>query len=309
MSLKEIKGAIRDNIFVQYYWQKSRWNKYSKRVDKISDKEYAVRRYEELTNKKFDIENPKTFSEKLQWLKVYYRDSLITKCSDKATMKDYLAEIGYGDMAVPTYGLYSDAKDIDVKNLPEQFIMKASHGSHMNIVVTDKKKINWWAAKRLMNMWLKEDLYVFAREWNYHNDHHRIVIEELLGDEPPVDYKVLCFNGTPRAFQVNHNKDGVHYVDFYLADWTFLENMQIGGYNHSDKPLPKPEHYEEMLKAAEEISKPFPHVRVDFYDFGGKLYIGELTFFTGGGYQLYSPPERDLQFGEWLTLPEKNHEA
>lgn len=309
MNLYKIKIAIRENIFVQYYWQKRRFRKYSKLAKEISDKDYSVKRFEEIVGRDFDIENPKTYMEKIQWLKVYYRDPLIVECSDKATMKDYLKEVGYGDMAVPTYGLYSDAKDIDVESLPEKFIMKASHGSHMGIVVTDKKKINWWAAKRLMNMWLKEDLYVFCREWNYQNDHHRIIIEELLGEEPPVDYKVLCFNGVPRAFQVNHNVDGEHYLDYYLADWTLLKDFKLGTYGHTQDPLPKPTHYDEMLKVAADLAKPFPYVRVDFYDFGGKLYVGELTFLPAGGFLKITPPERDLQFGEWLTLPEKNHEA
>ena len=256
-----------------------------------------------------DLINPVTFGAKLQWLKLFYRDPDIPRCSDKYELKNYLAERGFGEHCIETIGIYNSANEIDFDSLPQQFAAKATHGSGWNLICKDKSSLNWKNSVRLMNSWLKLNLYVFGREWNYKEIQPRIIVEKFLSHEPLYDYKYLCFQGEPKILQLNNDFNGVHYVDFYdISTWKHLP-FTHDKYIKSDRNMKKPEQFDEMLQLAREISKPFPFVRVDFYSFDGMILVGELTFFPSGGLLPYVPIETGYNeiVGSYLHLPAPNH--
>lgn len=309
--MSSLKQAIKKNPLGLYVVERRKRRKYEAYETQYSDREFVERLYRKANNGKApDLENPKDFTEKLQWLKLFYRDPAIPICSDKVEAKVYIAEQGYPELVIPNIAVYDRAEDVDESALPERFILKASHGSGWNILCNgNKDAVDWRRMKKVMATWLKENLYIYGREWNYKEQTPRLLAEELLSDEPVVDYKFMCFNGVVRAMQVNHEIDGVKYVDLYDDEWTLFPDMGTGVAPHSDVPLPKPPQFEEMKAIATKLSKPFPFVRVDLYNVDGKIYFGEMTFFPGSGFWSITSPERNRQFGDWLTLPEKNHES
>lgn len=302
-----IKKKIKSNLFLRYYIEKRKWKKYLKLSNKFTDYEYIQKLYREANNGiEANLVTPVLFTEKLQWLKLFYRDERIPICSNKVTAKDYVSKQGLSYLLVPTLGIYTSPDEINQDDLPDQFIIKGSHGSGWNIIVHDKSKANWYNIRRVCRSWLNQNIYVYGREWNYRDQPRHIIIEPLLSDEAPIDYKVMCFNGKARAFQINHNENGVHYVDLYDADWNLFDDTCIGINEHCRNPLPKPPQFDKLKQIAEKLSAPFPFVRVDFYNFDDKVYFGEMTFFPGSGFWHITPEERNKQLGDWLILPTKN---
>ena len=155
-----------------------------------------------------------------------------------------------------------------------------------------------------MNSWLKQNLYVYGREWNYKEQTPRLIVEPLIDDKPLVDYKFLCFNGSCRAVQVNHDESGIHYVDYYDSDWNLYRDMSSGTADIFGKSIEKPKNFDEMKEIAENISGKFPFVRVDFYNVDEKIYFGEMTFFPGSGFWRITPEIYDKMFGSWLNIEE-----
>ncbi len=303
-----MKKAIKANKWgrVLVEWRKRalyRW--YLKRYN---DKDFVCRLYQKRLGRPLNLEDPQLLMEKLQWLKLYYRDELMTVCSDKYEVKQYLAQKGYGHLAVETLAVFERADDITVDSLPPQFVLKATHGSGWNIVCRDKARFDVKYARRLAKIWLPQSAYLYGREWNYRDQTPRIIAEPLLCEKPLVDYKCMCFNGKVRAIQVNQAFDGVMYVDHYSADWKLWADTSTGVVPHTGKALEKPKCLDQMLEVACELSKPFPFVRVDFYEVNERLYVGEMTFFPGSGYLDFTPRSFDQMLGEWLTLPKKNYE-
>lgn len=307
--LHELKQALKKYPVVLYLVERFKRRIYQRYARIYDDEAFICRLYKKANQGRLpDLLHPKLFTEKLQWLKLHYRDPAIPFCSDKIEAKRYVAEHGYPGLIIPTLATYSSADEVDVAKLPENFILKASHGSGWNIICRgNKEQIDWKRAKKTMGIWLKENLYIFGREWNYKEQTPRLLAEELLAEECVVDYKFMCFNGIARALQINHELDGNKYVDLYDANWTLLPDMDTGVCPHSGIQLPKPAQFEEMKTIAENLAKPFPFVRVDLYNVNHKIYFGEMTFFPGSGFWTITPPDRDLQFGNWLTLPEENY--
>lgn len=270
------------------------------------DKTFITRLYQKANHGRVpDLENPKLFTEKLQWLKLYYRNPVIPICSDKIEAKKYIAEHGFPELVIPTIKTYSNANEINVSELPDKFILKASHGSGWNIICRgNKNNIDWINAKKTMNIWLSENLYILGREWNYKEQIPRLLVEELLDDDCVVDYKFMCFNGKVKAMQVNHEINGSKFVDFYDGNWKRIPDMGTGVCPVSNVDLPKPSQFDEMKSIAEQLSTPFPFVRVDLYNVRQKTYFGEMTFFPGSGFWSITPPQYDAILGDWLTLPD-----
>lgn len=306
--MQNIKTIIKGHPIGLYFTELYKKHRYEAWLKRYSDRECIEKLYRKRNPARvLRIDDPQTFSDKMQWMKLYYRDDRMTRCSDKWELKSYLAEQDFGELAVPTLAVYEHADQIDETALPERFVLKAAHGSGWNVVCNgDKQRMAWGWLRKVMGVWLSQSLYIYGREWNYKDQTPRIVVEPLLCDEPPVDYKFMCFNGAVRAIQVNHRVDGKPYWDFYETDWTFLKGVSLGTLPCSDRPLPPPERLEEMKTIAGKLSEPFPFVRVDMYAIDGKLYVGEMTFFPAAGFFPFTPPEWDRKFGDWLTLPEKN---
>ena len=301
--LWKIKQHIKSNGLARLLIEERKRLLYTRDARRYSDREFIERFYERKIGRKPDLDHPVTFNEKLQWLKLHYRDPAIPRASDKYEAKKYIAERGFPELLIPTLAVYDSADEIDLAKLPDQFILKATHGSGWNFICRDKASFDLPAKRKIMNAWLKQNLYIYGREWNYKEQPPRLIAEPLMDDKPLVDYKFLCFNGVCRALTVNHDDDSTHYIDFYDSDWNLIPEMKADIADHSKKIMPKPDRFEEMKTIAEQLAAPFPFVRVDLYDIRGEIYFGEMTFFPGSGFWKITPSSYDKTFGAWLTLP------
>lgn len=277
----------------------------------IDDYTYVKKNYKKRFGKEIDLKKPETISEKLQWLKLFYRNENMPVCSDKYDIRFFLQKYGYEHLLNEVIGVYRTPEEIDkidIAALPDKFVAKATHGSSWNLICQDKEQLNWVLWKKTFKNWLKLNLYVFGREWNYKELKPKIIIEKFIEYHPLNDYKFLCFYGEPKMVQVNSDLDNVKYMDFYDLDWNRL-GIMYKSYNQAHHFVPKPEQFDEMMKISREISGEFPFVRVDFYNYNGIIMIGELTFFPVGGLKPFVPETEKYEnlLGSYLTLPEPNH--
>lgn len=275
---------------------------------RLNDYKYLRKVYKKRFGRGLNLRDPQTFFEKLNWLKLFYHTKEIERCSDKYLARGYLEEKGYKKYLNKLIGVYDRAKDIDFKALPQKFVIKVSHGSSWNVICTDKSKLNVKKTIAKLNCWQKEDISVFGREWNYRSSPRKIIIEEFIEAPSLVDYKFFCLNGKVTFMQVNHDEGLMHYIDYYDANFNRL-HMKLYGYNSCSNDLEKPPKFDEMKKIAEELAKNFPSIRVDFYNPDERIFLGELTFFVGGGLMPFEPKDTpyDKQFGDALVLPEPNY--
>lgn len=259
--------------------------------------------------KRLNLNNPKTFNEKLQWLKLYDRKSVYTTMVDKYESKKYVASIIGEEYIIPTLGVWSNADDIDFDKLPDRFVMKCTHDSGGIIICKDKSKLNIGETREIMRKGLKRRYYIYNREWPYKNVKPRIIAEKFMVDESGVelkDYKWFCFDGQPKALFIASGREveGEEMTfDFFDPDFNHLPIMK--GHPNSKRPIKKPMGFEKMKELAAILSEGIPHVRVDFYDINGHVYFGELTFFSNSGRGPFEPEIWDYKFGSWIKLPEK----
>lgn len=277
----------------------------------ISDYKYVKSNFKNRHNREINLKNPKTISEKLQWLKLFYRNDNMPICSDKYDIRIYLKKYGYEHLLNEVFAVYESEEEIDnmdIESLPNSFVVKATHGSGWNFICRDKSKVNWKAQKQIFKQWLGLNLYVFGREWNYKDLKPKILIEKFIDEHPLNDYKYICYNGVPQTVQVNSIKNNVKYMDFYDLEWNRL-GIMYDSYIQANHFVQKPEQFDEMYKIAKELSQEFPYVRVDFYNYNSKIQIGELTFFPVGGLKPIVPNTEKWEnlFGSYLTLPEPNY--
>ncbi|MEK5066209.1 ATP-grasp fold amidoligase family protein [Cytobacillus sp. FSL R5-0596] len=257
-----------------------------------------------------NLDEPKTFNEKLQWLKLNWKNPLIPICVDKLTVRDYVKQKGLGHTLNELIGVYENIKEIDFNKLPEKFVLKATHGSGWNIVCNDKKGIDWKTSKRKLKRWMNDNYYYHGYEWVYKEIKPRIISEKFLEDKKHdelLDYKFMCFNGEVKCLFIcsGRNKEEGLKVDFYDVDWNLMPFYRK--YPNSGKKIPKPEGFNMMIEYAKLLSEPFPFVRVDFYEVNGKIYFGELTFFPGSGLEFFSPESYDNLLGSWIELPSNDN--
>ena len=256
-----------------------------------------------------DIDNPQTYNEKLQWLKIYNRRPEYTHMVDKYAVKEYVASIIGQQYIIPTLGVWDSVDDIDFDSLPSQFVLKCTHDSGGIVICTDKSQLDIDAAKAKLKAGLKTDYYPRSREWPYKDVPHRIIAEQYMVDESGYelkDYKFFCFDGQPKAlFVASDRSHPTEETKFDFFDIEFNHLPFTNGHPNSTKPVLKPQGYDTMCALAAKLSEGMPHARIDFYDINGYIYFGEITFFHWGGFVLFSPMEWDYTFGNWLTLPEK----
>lgn len=309
MGLKQKLVRLKDNNpYLLLLWLNSLARRSKKERATLSDIDCINKLYYGCCGHYPDLENPSTFSEKMQWMKLHYRNQLMPIVGDKHTVRAYLEELGYGYLLNEELKCYDDVKQFDLIELPDSFVLKASHSSGWNLVVRNKKNVSWGIWKRIMKYWLTHDIEWNGREWHYGEMKPRIVCEKYLEDKSGglMDYKFFCFNGEPRFLQINVDRFlPTATQNYYDLDFNLLPFGKSHPHNPNVK-VEKPAHFEEMVKVARELSKPFPYVRVDFYEANDKLYFGEFTFFPCSGMPDFIPSEWDAKVGEMLVLPEAN---
>ena len=256
-----------------------------------------------------DLENPKSFNEKIMWFKLYYQDPLMTKCCDKFAVKEYVDKtIGPGHV-VPTIAAWDNPDEIDFDALPEQFVLKVNWSSGYNIIVKDKAKLDQEKTKRQLKRWMSPDRNSYFQFFNWGYKHMKPVVyaEEYIEqvDGQVYDYKFHVFNGKTEVVLIATDRDkGIQLsFDFFDREFNHLPFTR-GGVNADILPE-KPKHYDEMLELAEKLAKPFPFVRVDFYEIGDRVLLGEMTFYPGGGLLAFDPVEWDYRLGDMFALPKK----
>lgn len=252
-----------------------------------------------------DLNNPKTFNEKLQWLKLNDRNPQYTQMVDKYEAKTIIEAIAGSQYIIPTYGVWNSFSEIDFNALPNEFVLKTTHDAGRIIICKDKKELNLKDAKKKLDEGLKTNFFWQGREWPYKNVRPRIIAEKLLKNDDGselMDYKIMCFNGKAYCCFVctgRGSREGLR-VTFFDRDWNRLPFVRH--YPCDKNEIQKPINYQKMISLAEEISKDMAFLRVDFYEVNNDIYIGELTFFPGNGFEEFSPPEWDYKLGEMLKL-------
>lgn len=272
----------------------------------FSDKCYLKSLYYLIFGETLNLKNPKTFNEKIQWLKLYNRKREYVNLVDKIKVKDYVAGIIGKQYIIPTLGIWEKFDDIDFSTLPDKFVLKCNHDSGNVVICRDKLKFDIDNAKKIIINSLKEDYYLRGREWPYKEVKRRIFIEEFLEDgtnEDMVDFKFFCFNGIPKFCQVIRNRHKGETIDFYDMDWK-LQNF-VGltpGINNSTDMIEKPRNFEEMRTIAEKISKGHPFIRVDLYNISGRIFFGEITFYPASGFGRFTPEIFNYKIGNLIEL-------
>lgn len=261
--------------------------------------------YKKCTGKELDLKDPKTFNEKLQWIKLYYRDPKMSLLSDKYLVRDYIREKIGEEYLIPLVGAYDSFDEIDFDKLPDSFIMKANHGSKWNIIVRDKANFDKEDARRKFNKWLKKDFsWYFGYQLHYGRIKPKIVIEELLKDERHdlYDYKIMVLDGKARFIWVDSDRETCHHRNIFDFDWN--PAPFTWEFPKKETEPERPVNLAKMKELAETLSEGFNEVRVDFYEVQGKIYFGELTFTHGSGQEKFDPPEWDRKVGDMFTLPD-----
>lgn len=269
-------------------------------------------RYFARFKKPLHLKNPKTLNEKILFLSLKTDTSLWTKCADKYEVRDYVKECGLEDILIPLVGVWEHATDIDFDKLPDEFVLKATHGSGDIKVVTDKSKLNFPKIVAEFEKDLSHKYGALESGHHYMRIHPRMIAEELLHNDPEtakisfsiIDYKLWCFNGKVHWIWACANRDE-HSTEVmtYDRDWKAYPEYSIfeKDYRHGDI-LPKPKNLEKMMEIAEKLAQPFPCVRVDLYNIDGKIYFGELTFTSYGGLQDFYTDEFQLLAGSQIDL-------
>lgn len=251
-----------------------------------------------------DLQNPKTFNEKMQWLKLYDRRPEYSIMVDKYRVKDYVANIIGESYIIPTLAVYDRASDIDINQLPEKFVLKCTHDSGSIIICTDKSKFDVRKAKHALKKGLKKDFYYHNREWPYKNVVKKIIAEPYLTDESGwqlKDYKVFCFNGEPKYIEVDYDRYLSHKLNVYDLEWNFVD-FYMTSPNDINCHIDKPQNLDLMLDLAKKLSEGLLFARIDFYSIHDKILFGEITFTPGSGFIDFHPSKYDLLLGNMLDL-------
>lgn len=255
-----------------------------------------------------NLNNPKTFNEKLQWLKLYDRKPEYTKMVDKYEVKKHVADLIGEEYIFPTLGVWNTPEDIDFDELPDQFVLKWNHDSGSIVICKDKSRFDRTNAVQRLQKGKKYSGYWYGREWPYKNVKPKIIAEKYMEDTESKelrDYKFFCFDGEPKVLFVATNRQ-THgeEVKFDFFDMEYNHLNVKNGHPNAVIPPPKPQQFDLMKDLARKLSKNIPHIRVDFYEVDGRVYFGEMTFFHFSGMVTFEPKEWDERLGAWIKLPE-----
>ena len=264
-----------------------------------------------------DLENPRRYTEKIQWYKLNYNNPIMKECVDKFSVREYVEKKGLGHTLNQCYGIFDNINDIDYSLFPQKFVCKDTLGSGSNsVIVVDKEKQDFKLLERELNTWTNEPINKKhpGREWPYDNQKHRIVVEKYLeqrnGDL--ADYKFYCFNGKVDYFYVRTDYMKKHNdakMSFFDRDCTLLNGVGMDYCKPSTEVPSLPQNIKKMVEYAEILSEDFPHARVDFYNVDGQIIFGEITFYNASGYMTFIPDDFDFTIGNKFILPKKSEQG
>lgn len=285
---KKLLKRTSKNIFIKYFPKTS--TKYL---------------YKKVFNRKLNLKQPKTFNEKIMWLKLntYYKNSIINKCSDKVRVRDYIKEKVGENILVPIIGIYNDETEIEWTKLPNQFVLKINTGSGYNIICKDKRNLDENETKKTLKKWMNEEYYLKYGDYQYKGIKKQILCEKFLSENIR-DYKFFCFHGKPKFFYISeglgeHKNPKMGYYDFEGNDL----KIKREGYDMLTKENIKlPYNFNNMIEISKKLSEDFPFVRVDLYNVDGKIYFSELTFIPTGGFMKINPEKYDRIWGDMLKI-------
>lgn len=298
-----IKEAIKKNSFLMRVYDKM-----LPRFCVMFPKTAIKMLYKQTYQKPLDLKNPRDLNEKINWLKLYYynKDPLVEKCADKWRVREYVTEAGFPEILNEVYAVYDSADEINWDALPDKFALKFNKFGGMNIICDDKSKLDKDETIKKIKGWFHAEYGERYCELQYRKSKPKIICEKYLGDEInvwPIDYKVHCFNGKALFTMVCTNRDSE--VKFMFVDNDYNQ-IDMGTEVHGGGTLPpRPKSLKRMLEIAEVLSAPFPMLRVDFYEFDGKPYFGEMTFTSQGGYIDFINQEWLYKLSDILVLPDR----
>ena len=272
----------------------------------VSKKGYISYQYKYITHHKLDWKGLNRYTEKLQYLRlyVYPKEDLVSKCAGRVGVREYAKEQGFDELLIKIYGVFDRFEDINFSKLPNQFVLKCSHGCAMNYICYDKSKIDNEQLKKKFNKWLKTNYGKKTLELHYSKIKPQIIIEELMleNGKLPTEYKIHVFNGKAKNLYVVTSRGvDIKYNNYYI-DWTPFDGSQFNGWKKTDYPLKKPSNFDEMVVVAEKLASKFPFVRVDLYNINGKIYFSEMTFTPAKGTLILDDDQCDFEMGKWLDI-------
>lgn len=273
----------------------------------LSDKQYIKAAYRLWMHSKLNLKNPQSFTEKLQWLKLYDHNPLYTTLVDKYEVKKWVKERIGEKYVIPTIGVWDSLDSIEWNDLPEKFVLKTTFGGGSDGVYICKNKSNAHKADVFAKMEesMKTDPYKRVREWPYKNVPRRLIAEQYLGDNTGdlADYKFYCFGGEPKVLLIATNRYTSHNFDYYDMNYKKLSIVSAMGPNNPNLSEEKPTYFEEMKGVARKLCQGFPHVRVDLYCCNGHIYFGEMTLYDSSGFDNMNSEEWNMRFGSWIQIP------
>ena len=276
------------------------------KYDHLNDEDYIKKIFERNFGYEPDLDHPKTFNEKLQWLKLHDRRPEYTVMADKYLVRQYISEKLGEEYLIPLLGVWDDPDDIDFDALPDRFVLKCNHNSGLGMCIcNDKSTLDIPAVRKGLRRGLRQDYYLTGREWVYKNIPRKIIAEAYMEDDSGElrDYKFMCFNGKAKCSFVcseRFSSTGLK-VTFFDRDWNVMPFERH--YPKSEVSIPRPQNYEKMIELAEKLAEGIPFVRIDFYEVNGQIYFGEITFYPGSGFEEFTPEEWDKTLGDWIRLP------
>lgn len=276
----------------------------------MPDKEYLERKYKACMGKPLNLDNPKTFNEKLQWLKLYDHKLEYTMMVDKYKVRDYIKEKLGEEYLIPLIGVWNNPDEIDFDSLPNQFVLKCNHNSGLGMYICkDKSKLTAKDIKKIrknLAKGLAQDYYLTGREWPYKDVPRKIICEKYMEDTSSSelrDYKFFCFGGVAKCFKVDFDRFISHKANYFSING---KQMKLG---EKDFPpifgdaISLPNNIKVMEEFASKLAETYPFLRTDFYNVDGKIYFGELTFYPASGLGKFFYNGNDELLGSWIKLP------
>lgn len=284
------------------------WNSGCGKYDKMPDEEYLSLKFQASMGKPLNLENPQTFNEKLQWLKLYDRRPEYTMMVDKYKVREYIAQQIGEEYLIPLLGVWDDPDDIDFDSLPNQFVLKCNHNSGLGMCICkDKSKLDMNKVKKELRKGLKQDYYLTGREWPYKDVPRKIICEKYMEDSSTAelrDYKFFCFGGAAKCYKVDFDRFIGHNANYFTADGELMKLGEEVCPPDFEKTIQTPANFEKMKELAAKLSETHSFLRADFYDVDGKVYFGELTFYPASGFGKFIYEGNDVLLGSWIKLPE-----